>query len=154
VLLQSWRKARYNQVFAPEDLRVMLSTTVLNTPSANPASDGIGVMPDLRAIIEKEIANDRYRIRDEKYLSLVYILIGLIDDTPGVIWVPGKGPVPVDPGWGKVVKGINAPKRDLLAALAVNEIAGLVGDAASRASLGGAAVDAMHAAVERIGRIR
>ena len=154
VLLQSWRKARYSRVFAPEDMRVMLGSTVLNTPSANPASDGIGVMPDLRAIIEKEIADDRYRVAREKYLTLVYILIGLIDDSPGLIWVPGKGPVPVDPGWGKVVQGIAAPKRDLLAALAVNEIAGLIGDAATRASLSSAAVGAMHAAVERIGRTR
>ena len=29
----------------------------------------------------------------------VYILFGVLDDAPGLIWVPGKGPVPVDPEW-------------------------------------------------------
>lgn len=153
VLLQSWRKARLKRVFSPEHLRDMLSSTDLNTPSANPSADRIGVMPDLRAILEAEIEKDRYRVPTEKYLSLVYILIGLVDDAPGVIWVPGKGPVPVDPGWGKVVKGIEAPKRDLLAALAANEIASLIDDAATRARLSDATVGAMHAAVERIGRL-
>ncbi len=154
LLLQSWRRSRQHLVYDPQDLRDMLSSDTLNTHSASPASDRIGVMPDLRAIVEAEIVNEKYRINPEKYLSLVYILIGIINDAPGWIWVPGKGPVPVDPGWGGLVSEIKAPKRDLLAAMAVNEIAGLIGDAGTRAKLGAVAVDAMHAAVERIGRGR
>jgi len=96
VLLQSWRRNR-PKVYSPDTVRDLLSSS-LNTPSDNPASDRIGVMPNLRAVIEAEIAKDRWKPVQDKYLSLVYILFGIIDDAPGVVWIPGKGPVPVDPG--------------------------------------------------------
>jgi hypothetical protein len=153
LLLQSWRKANNHPVYSPDYLRGILTSNI-NTPSANPATDRIGVMPNLRAIVEAESGLGTFNGNRHQYLSLVYILIGLIDDSPGVIWVPGKGPVPVDPGWGRRLAEIKAPKRDLLAAMAVNEIAGLISDSATRVSLTAAAVDAMHAAADRIGRMR
>jgi hypothetical protein len=152
LLVQSWRKSAHGMIYAPVFVREMLSSEVLNTGSANPASDRIGVMPNVRAIIEAEIANDRYRVVRDKYLSFVYILFGLINDAPGMIWVPGKGPVPVDPGWGLKIEPIAAPKRDLLAALAVNELAALMHDPAARDKLAQAATEAMHSAVDRIAR--
>jgi hypothetical protein len=152
VLLQSWRKNR-PKVYSPDGVRDLLSSS-RNTASANPASDGIGVMPNLRAIIEAEIENDRWRPARDNYLALVYILFGLIDDAPGVVWVPGKGPVPVDPGWLPTSRTIAAPTRDLLAALAVREITQTIEDQATRTKLHDAAVDAMRSAVDRIGRMR
>jgi subtilisin family serine protease len=151
VLLQSWRRNRPH-VFDPETVRSLLSANY-NTPSANPASDRIGVMPNLRAIIERQIEIDRQRPFHENYLAFVYILFGIIDDGPGVVWVPGKGPIPVDPGWRAMAKSIPAAKRNLLAALAVSEIAEKVDDERMRATLNAAAVDAMHKAVDRIGRM-
>ena len=153
VLLQSWRKQRINRVYSPEILRDMMSSTANNTASANPSNDRIGVMPDLRAILEAEMANDRFRYVNHNYASLVYILFGLIDDSPGVVWIPGRGPVPVDPGWGRLARSIPAHKRDLLGALAVNEIAQLIDDQDSRARLTDAAVEAMRSAVERVSRL-
>jgi len=151
VLLQSWRKNR-SRAYMPETLRGLLSSSY-NTPSANPASDRIGVMPDLRAIIERQIEADRWRPARDNYIAMVYILFGLIDDAPGVVWVPGKGPVPVDPDWGPISRTIAAPKRDLIAALAVNEIAETITDEATRARLNDAAVEAMRGAVDRIARM-
>jgi hypothetical protein len=155
VLLQSWRKRRLGRTYAPESMRDMLASPALNTASANPAADRIGVMPDLRRIIEQELANDRYRYHHDKYLSFVYVLFGLLNDAPGLIWVPGKGPVPVDPGWGNRQRvDIASPQRDLLTALLMHELAGQVDDAATRAGLTSASVDGMRQAVQRIGRLQ
>lgn len=150
LLIQSWRKSVYGQTFDPDALRVMLSNGSHNTKSDKPATDKIGVMPNVRGIIETEIANDRYRLKHENYMSLVYILFGLINDAPGMIWVPGKGPVPVDPGWGRLVTSLAAEKRDLLAAMAINEIAESMQDPIARDRLAHAATDAMHRAVDRM----
>jgi hypothetical protein len=109
-------------------------------------------MPNLKAIIEAEIENDRWRLPRENYLPLVYILIGLIDDSPGIIWVPGKGPVPVHPNWIPTSRTIAASKRDLIAALAMNEIVELIDDDATRTRLADAAANAMRGAADRIAR--
>jgi len=56
VLLQSWRKQLGLPVYSPAEVRALLSRCDYNTPSASPGSDRIGVMPNLRAIIEGELA--------------------------------------------------------------------------------------------------
>jgi subtilisin family serine protease len=150
VLLQSWRKHRENTVYDPDTMRSMLSSSALNTASNDPATDEIGVMPNLRKIIERQIDNERFHPRVEQYAQFVYILFGLINDAPGVVWIPGKGPVPVDPGWGSIADSLTPAKRDLLAALAVNELAERMEDGAARKELGAAAGSAMRAAVEKI----
>ena len=154
LLLQSWRKRSINRVYSPELLRDRLSSAALNTASANPAADRIGVMPNLRAIIDFERENSRFALVNINYISWVYILFGLVDDSPGMIWVPGRGPVPVDPGWGRIVKEIPAAQRDLMAALAVNEISALIGDGSTRTKLASASAEAMRGAVDRIVRSR
>jgi subtilisin family serine protease len=149
VLLQSWRKAR-DTAFEADAMRSRLSSTNLNTASANPANDRIGVLPNLRAIIENEV-DDTFAGVNVQYVLWVYILFGIIDDSPGMIWIPGKGPVPVDPDWRPALR-IPGAKPDLLAALAAGEIAGRITDPASRKAVNDAAVEAMRSAVERIGR--
>jgi hypothetical protein len=47
--VQGLAQARLGHRYSPADLRQILKTN--GTPSANPGTDGIGVMPDLRAII-------------------------------------------------------------------------------------------------------
>jgi hypothetical protein len=153
VLLQSWRRQTTGYVYRPDSLRGRLSSSVTNTPSANPTVDRIGVMPDLRGIIEAQIVADQVSSLPDRFYSFVYILFGIIDDSPGVIWVPGKGPVPVDPHWGgSIARQIAGPKRDLLAALAINEIAERVGDPHARNNLAQAAMEAMRGAIDQIGR--
>lgn len=149
ILLQSWRRKVKNQIYSPGSIRRLLSNPGTNTPSANPALDRIGVMPNLRAIIEAEILADRLGNIGDRHVSLVQVLIGIIDDSPGVVWIPGKGPVPVDPGWGSRVEKISAEKRDLLAALAASEIAERVADKGVRRLLRDASTAAMKEAVQR-----
>jgi hypothetical protein len=52
VLLQHWRDRNNQPRFTPSEMRAWLSSAALNTESANPATDLIGVMPNLRAMIE------------------------------------------------------------------------------------------------------
>jgi hypothetical protein len=54
LLVQSWRLRAGLPAHPPAEMRQLLSATDLNTPSANPSSDLIGVMPNLRAILERE----------------------------------------------------------------------------------------------------
>jgi hypothetical protein len=122
VLLQSWRRARTGQPLGPGTVRSWLGSS-LNTPSADPATDRIGVMPDLHAIFDAIERNDRFGRIDDRYVYWVNILFGIIDDAPGVIWVPGKGPVPVDPDWRS--QAVRA-RRELVAAIA-KEARGLDG---------------------------
>ncbi len=148
LLVQSWNRRVNGQVYSPDVLRNMLSTPSRNTHSSNPAVDRIGVMPDLRRVLQAEM--DRFRLRPERFLSLVQILIGIINDGPGWIWVPGKGPVPVDPGWGGRAVAISPSKRDLITAMAVHELSAELRDERSRQQVAGAATKAMRTAVEQL----
>ena len=71
-----------------------------------------------------------------------------------VLWAPGKGPVPVDPDWKFDPAALTVPKRDLITALAVNELAEMMGDRTIRKTLTTAATKAMHDAVDRISQQR
>ena len=54
LLLQSWAACNGIGVFTPAKVRTLLSDPALNTASANPAGDRIGVMPDLYAILQQQ----------------------------------------------------------------------------------------------------
>lgn len=149
VLLQSWLKRIDGEPASPDDLRSILSDPTLNTPSANPADDEIGVMPNLRAIIEFQQRIRSFR-KPERYASLVYILTGIIDDSPGLIWVPGKGPVPVDPGWGRTPLG--RAQKDLIVGLAISELSQKIDDAQARKGVAGQALRTMQRSLAQIGR--
>jgi hypothetical protein len=49
LVVQGLAQSRLGYRYSPKDLRQILKTN--GTPSNNPATDGIGVMPNLRAII-------------------------------------------------------------------------------------------------------
>lgn len=53
ILLQAWAVGRHYS-YPPHVLRALLSDPALNTSSANPPVDRIGVMPNLKAIIMRE----------------------------------------------------------------------------------------------------
>lgn len=85
LLLQSWRVAGGKERYTPNALRSLLSNTTLNTASANPGADRIGVMPNLRAIINQEngVARPDWVI----YLAWAWlILIGALLITPGGVF--------------------------------------------------------------------
>jgi len=54
LILQSWRRRQGRTPYLPPDMRRLLTDGAPNTESADPASDRLGVMPNLRAIIEQE----------------------------------------------------------------------------------------------------
>lgn len=55
LLLQSWRVRHELQPYSPDTIRTLLSNPTLNTRSGRPEDDRIGVMPNLKAIIEREL---------------------------------------------------------------------------------------------------
>lgn len=57
LLLQSLKAASSSVKYSPAEVRRLLSDAELNTKSALPANDRIGVMPNLRTIIEQEIGS-------------------------------------------------------------------------------------------------
>jgi hypothetical protein len=63
-----------------------------------------------------------------KYSIYANILFGLTGGGGGVIWLPGVGPVPVDPEPFKAWSTLSPTKRDVLVGLALSEIANLIHD--------------------------
>ena len=51
--MQSWRLQRVGAAYDPATLRALLSNVHLNTESKDP-NDRIGVMPNLRRLVETE----------------------------------------------------------------------------------------------------
>ena len=151
LLLQAWAQQADGARLSPAEVRGILGDPLLNTPSASPGTDRIGVMPNLRAIIEFQQRARRLKGVSDRYASLVYILVGIIDDSPGIIWVPGKGPVPVDPEWGRRIERVSGAKRDLLASLAISELASRISDAETRQAVVASSVEAMKRSIERMG---
>lgn len=83
LLLQSWRTSQNNNRFTPSELRDLLSNPSLNTQSADPASDRIGVMPNLRKLMGGREPGSKkpWWLR---YLAWAWlILIGGLLITPG-----------------------------------------------------------------------
>ena len=109
-------------------------------------------MPDLRAIIDTDRSRSvARRARQLHRHGSTFVRIDRRHSRCGL--GAGQGPVPVDPDWGPISRTIAAPKRDLIAALAVNEIVETITDDATRARLNDAAIEAMRGAVDRIARM-
>ena len=93
LLLQSWRVRNGQPRYSPDAMRSLLSDSKLNTASANPSTDRIGVMPDLKAIISRKVWPWWW-----VYLAWVWIIIiGGLMITPGGTWCIKCGPG--DPGY-------------------------------------------------------
>jgi hypothetical protein len=85
LLLQSWKVKSGESRYSPSTLRALLSNPSLNTLSATPDKDMIGVMPNLQAIINQENGSSRFDwIRVLAWAWL--ILIGALLITPGGVF--------------------------------------------------------------------
>lgn len=92
LLVQSWRVDRGLARHSPPEMRGNLTAT-RNTASAHPATDRIGVMPDLRAILTRE-----QWVRWIPYLAWAWmIIVGGLLITPGGVMCVRCGPQ--DPGF-------------------------------------------------------
>ena len=148
LLLQSWRVSSGEAPYGPGTLRDLLSNPDVNTPSADPVADRIGVMPNLRAIVEHERVRILFDWR--RWIAVVYILFGVIQDGGGIVIKPGTGPIPIDP-WGPL-RHLTPAKRDVLAGLATTELAELLRDPASREAVTRAGLTAIRKAVDQMAR--
>jgi hypothetical protein len=101
------------------------------------------VMSDFPATFDGAIDPGKYRICAE-------ILFGLIGGGSGVIWLPGTGPVPVDPEPFKAWSALSPAKRDVLVGLAISEMANLVYDGASREEVQTAGLRLLKRAADQI----
>lgn len=129
LLLQSYARAR-GTVISPATMRTRLSDPLANTPSSNPTVDRIGVMPNLKKLLQAEADPGIAGVADRWHL-IAQILFGVTTDGGGVVVLPGTGPVPIDP-WNPLIPESMSPQvRDILVALATYELAGLCQDAAN-----------------------
>jgi hypothetical protein len=148
LILQSWALGRGDAAYLPGSMRALLSDPNRNTPSANPDLDRIGVMPDLRAIITAEGMNLKGKLA--KWQLAARVLFGVTQDGGGVIFVPGRGPVPVDP-WGPMrMEQVTPAVRDALASLAVFELTTLIEDPSYQRVIRQDAIASMKRAANRL----
>jgi hypothetical protein len=89
LIVQSWLIGHGNSRYAPTSLRSILSDARLNTASANPSTDRIGVMPNLQAIISSR-RNRWWWIYNLAWAWM--ILLGALLITPGGVLCIKCGP--------------------------------------------------------------
>ena len=152
LLVQSWCAA-HSSLRTPAQMRDLLSDPSLNTISADPPFDRIGVMPDLKAILQHLGVFFPTRLDIGRWAAVVAILFGVIQDGGGFVFKPGGGGGPIGP-WGPdgpIGPLILAPeKRDILLGLALTELATLASDGKARRSIEQLGVATMRSAVEQI----
>ena len=93
LIVQSRRVKQGQPRYSPDQMLSVLSNPNLGTASANPATDRIGVMPDLKAILSQ-------RRRPWWFYGLAWawlIVVGGLMITPGGVWCIKCGPG--DPGY-------------------------------------------------------
>jgi hypothetical protein len=101
LIVQSWLIKHGSQRYSPSSMRSLLSNRNLNTPSADPSNDRIGVMPNLQQIISTR----RDRWWWIYYLAWAWlIIIGGLMITPGGVICIACGPS--EPGYvgGTVIR--------------------------------------------------
>lgn len=155
-LVQSWR-LKNGGVLTPAQMRDLLSDVKLNTASADPPSDRIGVMPNLKAIFEHLGVFFPIRLDLGRWAAVVFILFGVIEGGGGVIIKPGGGGGPIGPDGpiGPLGPEFLAPeKRNVLLGLALTELAALAADGQTRRSIEQLGIATMRGAVEQLAGAR
>jgi len=150
VLLQSWALTWFGSVLNPTVLRALLSDQGLNTASKTPLNDRIGVMPNLRHIIQ-HLKSLKYSTRWDAIISILFG--GVIYGGGGWSWTPGSPPQPVPPRNEKLPFQFDAmpdEKRDLVIGLALLELTGLVNDPAQRKTIQRSTIGLMRSAIDKI----
>jgi hypothetical protein len=101
LIVQSWLIKHGGQHYTPSMMRSVLSNRTLNTASADPPNDRIGVMPNLHQIISSR----RARWWWTYYLSWAWLIIvgGLMITPGGVICIACRPDEPGYPG-GTIIR--------------------------------------------------
>ena len=148
VLLQSWALKQFGHVLSPAEVRSLLSDDNLNTRSQSPSNDMIGVMPNLRRIIE----HVRSKLTRGRWDAVFAILFGgVIYGGGGWSLTPGSPPQPVPPRVDRLeFEAIPEDQRDVLIGLALLQIAGLISDPVQRKRVEQSIATLMRAATDNI----
>jgi hypothetical protein len=148
LILQSWAR-KWKVTYSPETMRGLLSDAGLNTASFNPPADRIGVMPDLYNVVRSE--ESRLKQPFTRWVLVAFILFGVSQDGGGVIFVPGRGPVPIDP-WGPLIdmSRVSPGVRDAMASLAIHELAGLIEDEEAQRAMKRVALSSVKRAADKL----
>lgn len=150
LLLQSWHKKTHGSFYDPGTLRALLSDWNLNTQSVNGRNDGIGVMPNLRAIIQYEETR-LVRLANERLHEIFLLLFGGVTRGGGGFGIlPDGTRVPIPPRGERLE--LSQDKRDVLLGLALTELASLAGEGEVPKSIDALGVSIMRAAIEKIGK--
>ena len=83
----------------------------------------------------------------DKWVSVVTILFGVVNDAGGIVITPGGRPIPIDP-WGPL--RLSPSKRDVLLGLAVTELAELTSNSTVRRELENVGIHTISKAVEQL----
>jgi subtilisin family serine protease len=152
IILQAVHAQLFGHRMSPTAVRSTLTVSGTSIPSANPAVDRIGVMPNLRAQIEAmQLAGRVGRLKLLR--QIIYILFGVTTDGGGIGIGPDGRPIPIGP-WDPTKVTLTPAKVDLLAGLAVTELAAGLSDEASRAALERAGIGVMRSALQQISGAR
>jgi hypothetical protein len=151
VLLQCWAK-KHGGALDPATMRARLSDPDLNTKSKTPATDRIGVMPDLRQLI----GSSSLPALAQWKASLTFAFGDKGGDGDQWYWTPGGGLRHVGP-WGPdgpigPNTRLSAVQRDAFVALMLGDLAGLLDDQATRQTIEASAAALVRTAMARTTR--
>ena len=109
----------------------------------NTICTGLRIVGD--TVTEIPLPFDCHPLRTRHWEIVARILFGVANDGGGVVWVPGRGPVPVDP-WGP----LSPAERDILTGLALSRLAGEIEDHEVSASVRSAAIAGVAKATRQL----
>ena len=112
----------------------------------NTVCTGLRIVGDTVTEIPLPFDCEPPRFNDHRWDRLVaFILFGIINDGGGLQWVPGTGPVPVDP-WGP----LSPAERDVLTSLAISRMASQITEPSVSTSIRTTAVAGIVQAAKRL----
>jgi hypothetical protein len=89
-------------------------------------------------------------IDPERFQLLARLLIGVAEGGEGWIWVPGEGPIPIDPDPLKFLRWLSPTERDVVIGLAVRELAAMTSDNKMQSALEAAGNQVMSDALQKL----
>jgi hypothetical protein len=117
---------------------------VVGAPTFSPDNTGAAY------VIEGLIPPAFSQIDPDRFTLLAKLLIGVAEGGKGWIWVPGEGPIPIDPEPFKFMKLLSPTERDVVIGLAVRELAAMTSDKKIRSELEAAGNRVMSDAINKL----
>jgi peroxiredoxin len=81
--------------------------------------------------------------------GIAYLLFGLVDDSPGMVWTPGGKPIPIPSPWETLFR-FSKEKKDILLQLVISELAKGVRDFKAGSAIETAALKGAEASMRKL----